>query len=49
MIQPLPVRGWCTLCLTSALVPVLINGPATDEILASPQYLKRLRSGIAEG
>lgn len=49
MIQPLLVHSWCTLCLASALVSVLMIGPAMDEMLASLQYLKRRRSGAREG
>jgi hypothetical protein len=49
MIQPLLVHGWCTLCLTSALVSVLMIGPAMDEMLASLQYLKRRRQNVVEG
>jgi uncharacterized membrane protein len=48
MIQPLLVHGWCTLCLGSALISVLMIGPAMDEMLASLQYLKRRRAGVAE-
>jgi hypothetical protein len=48
IIQPLLVHGWCTLCLTSALISVLMIGPAMDELLASLQYLKRRSAGIAE-
>jgi uncharacterized membrane protein len=43
IIQPLLVHGWCTLCLASALVSVLMIGPAMDEVLASLQHLKRDR------
>jgi uncharacterized membrane protein len=48
IIQPLLVHGWCTLCLTSALISVLMIGPAMDEKLASLQHLKR-RAGSVEG
>lgn len=48
MIQPLLVHGWCTLCLTSALISVLMIGPAMDELLTSLQFLKRRRAGVAE-
>ena len=46
MIQPLLVHGWCTLCLASALVSVLMIRPAMDEMLASLQYLKRSRQNV---
>jgi uncharacterized membrane protein len=42
--QPLRVHAWCTLCLASAAVSVLMIGPAMDELLASLQHLKRERS-----
>lgn len=48
IVQPLMVHGWCTLCLASALISVLMIGPAMDEVLASLQYLKRSRRAAAE-
>lgn len=48
IIQPLLVHGWCTLCLASALISVLMIGPAMDELLASLQYLKRRRARASE-
>jgi uncharacterized membrane protein len=42
--QPLRVHAWCTLCLASAIVSVLMIGPAMDELLASLQHLRRERS-----
>jgi len=44
MSQPLFVGAWCTLCLTSAVISVLMIGPAMDEMLASLQYMKRVRA-----
>lgn len=41
MSQPLVVGAWCTLCLATALISVLMIGPAMDEMLASLQYVKR--------
>ncbi len=41
--QPLAVGAWCTLCLFTAAVSVAMIGPAMDEVLASLQYLKRIR------
>jgi hypothetical protein len=35
-----PLDAWCTLCLASAVVSLLMIGPALDEFLASLQYLK---------
>jgi hypothetical protein len=43
ILQPVLFDAWCTLCLVSALISVLMIGPATDEVLASLQYLKRER------
>jgi uncharacterized membrane protein len=41
ILQPVLFDAWCTLCLASALISVLMIGPAADEVLASLQYLKR--------
>lgn len=41
MSQPLVVGSWCTLCLASAVISVVMIGPALDEMLASVQYVKR--------
>jgi uncharacterized membrane protein len=43
ILQPVMFEAWCTLCLASALVSVLMIAPAADEVLASLQYLKRER------
>lgn len=43
MSQPILVGAWCTLCLISAVISLLMIGPAVDEMLASLQYLKRVR------
>jgi uncharacterized membrane protein len=43
MSQPLVVGHWCTLCLASAVISVVMIGPATDEMLASLQHVKRQR------
>lgn len=40
MAQPLVVGHWCAPCLATALISVLMIGPAMDEMLASLQYLK---------
>lgn len=40
ILQPVMFNAWCTLCLASALISVLMIGPAADEVLASLQYLK---------
>ena len=41
ILQPVMFDAWCTLCLASAVVSLLMIGPAMDEVLASLQYLKR--------
>jgi hypothetical protein len=41
VFQPVLFDAWCTLCLASGLVSVLMVGPAMDEFLASLQHLKR--------
>jgi hypothetical protein len=40
IIQPVVYDSWCTLCLCSALISVLMIGPALDEVLASLQHLR---------
>jgi uncharacterized membrane protein len=39
--QPGLLHAWCTLCLLSALISLVMIGPAMDEVLASLQFLKR--------
>jgi uncharacterized membrane protein len=41
IFQPVLFHAWCTLCLASAVVSLLMIGPALDEFLASLQHLKR--------
>jgi hypothetical protein len=41
IFQPVLFNAWCTLCLASALLSVVMIGPTLDELLASLQYLKR--------
>jgi hypothetical protein len=43
ILQPVLFDSWCTLCLASGLVSVVMIGPAMDETLASLQHLKRVR------
>jgi uncharacterized membrane protein len=44
--QPVFFNAWCTLCLCSALISVVMISPAMDEMLASLQFLQRVkRSG----
>ena len=42
ILQPTAFGHWCTLCLSTALISVLMIGPAMDEFLASCQYLRRV-------
>lgn len=41
--QPVIVGYWCTLCLCSAVISVVMISPAMDEMLASLQYLQRVK------
>lgn len=41
ILQPVLIGAFCTLCLVTALISVLMIGPAMDEVLASFQLLKR--------
>lgn len=43
ILQPVLFDSWCTLCLVSAVISVLMIGPAMDEFLASLQHVKRER------
>lgn len=45
ILQPVMFDAWCTLCLASAVISVLMIGPAMDELLASLQFLKRASAG----
>ncbi|MFC5972285.1 vitamin K epoxide reductase family protein [Halomarina salina] len=42
IVQPTVIGAWCTLCLASATLSVVILGLASDELLASCQYLRRV-------
>ena len=42
MTQPLFANAWCTLCLSSAVISLVICGWGADEALAALQYLKRV-------
>jgi uncharacterized membrane protein len=44
IFQPVLFDAWCTLCLSTAVISLLMIGPAADEVLASLQYLKRRRA-----
>lgn len=41
--QPVLFNAWCTLCLASAVVSLVMIGPAMDELLASLQHLRRVK------
>ena len=40
--QPVAFDAWCTICLGTAAISVIMIGPAMDEGLASFQYLRRV-------
>ena len=42
ILQPALYGAWCTLCLVSAAISLLMIGPALDELLASLQVLRRV-------
>lgn len=43
VMQPVLYDAFCTLCLVSAVISLAMIGPAVDEVLASLQYLRRVR------
>jgi hypothetical protein len=43
ILQPVLFDTWCTLCLASGVISVLMIGPAMDELLASLQHLKQVK------
>ena len=43
ILQPVMFDAWCTLCLCSAAISVIMIGPAMDEFMASLQYMKRVK------
>lgn len=43
IFQPVLVGAWCTLCIITAIISVVMIGPAVDELLASLQYLQRVK------
>lgn len=45
VFQPVLVGAWCTLCLASAFISLVMIGPAADEVVASLQHLWRVRRG----
>ncbi|RIK75843.1 MAG: vitamin K epoxide reductase [Planctomycetota bacterium] len=46
ILQPVLFDAWCTLCLASGVISVLMIGPAMDEVLAGLQHVRReVRTG----
>jgi uncharacterized membrane protein len=43
ILQPVLVGTWCTLCMVTAVISVVMISPAMDELLASLQWLQRVR------
>jgi uncharacterized membrane protein len=43
ILQPVVVGTWCTLCLVTAFISIVMISPAMDEVLASLQYLQRVK------
>jgi hypothetical protein len=43
VLQPVLFDAWCTLCLASGVISIVMIGPALDEVLASLQHLVRVR------
>ena len=43
VFQPVLFDAWCTLCLASAVISIAMIGPAMDEMLASLQYMQRVK------
>jgi uncharacterized membrane protein len=40
ILQPVLFDAWCTLCLVTAVISVVMIGPAMDEVLSSLQHLR---------
>lgn len=43
VFQPVLFNAWCTLCLVTAIISVVMIGPSMDEVLASLQYIRRAK------
>jgi hypothetical protein len=41
ILQPVLFDAWCSLCLVTAVISVVMIGPAMDEVLASLQFVKQ--------
>jgi hypothetical protein len=44
IFQPVLYGSFCTLCLVSGVISLAMIGPGIDEVLASLQYLRRVRN-----
>jgi uncharacterized membrane protein len=44
IFQPVLFNAWCSLCLLTAFISIVMIGPSMDEVLASLQYLRRARA-----
>ncbi|HEV7349960.1 vitamin K epoxide reductase family protein [Telluribacter sp.] len=44
ILQPVMFDAYCTLCLSSAIISLWMIGPAMDEMLASLQYMRRVKN-----
>lgn len=40
ILQPVAVNAWCTLCLVTAVIMLLMVSPALDEVVACVQFLR---------
>ncbi|WP_127845651.1 vitamin K epoxide reductase family protein [Psychroflexus aestuariivivens] len=47
VFQPVLFSAWCTLCLCSAVISIAMIGPAMDEMLASLQFMQRVKKSEA--
>lgn len=46
MLQPIAVNAWCTICLVTAFIMLVMVPPAVDEVVATVQFLRRsVKSG----
>jgi hypothetical protein len=43
ILQPVSIGAWCTLCLVASVVMLLMVSPALDEVIATGQFLLRIR------
>jgi hypothetical protein len=41
MLQPIAVNAWCTICLITAVIMLIMVPPAVDEVVATVQFLRR--------